>query len=224
MNHEILIAGLVIALFMPTVVLELCGKLRLNLPAFGVYTVPWVTSAIVVAIAVTNTSSWRETLGITRFTSRTVYWGIPAMVIALAVVTVNIYLPRWIGYRSPKQKALFQGVLHYPFWQRCFFLVSAAVTEEVLFRAYAVGIGAEVLGSVWLAGALSIIVFTLTHFRFGIPQLPFIFVIAVMVTVIFVATGNLWLCILVHAILDGSILAKPTPDAQCGTPSGETTG
>ncbi len=38
------------------------------------------------------------------FTSASVDWGIPAIFIAVAFMALNIYLPRWVGYRSQEQK------------------------------------------------------------------------------------------------------------------------
>lgn len=104
----------------------------------------------------------------------------------------------------------YEALLSRPFVYRCFLVITAAVTEEVLYRSYAVGIGQLLFGSIWVACAVSVIAFTLAHFMWGLAHLVPVFVSAVVLTLLFVFTRNLWLCILAHAIVDSAgFLAVP---------------
>lgn len=210
-----LILGLVISLALAPVVLALADQLHLDLPDIGRPVVAWVATGITVAIATFGLGTWRQALGVSVFTSASVHWGVPAILFAIVFAALNVYLPKWIGYRSEKQKQLFQAPLYMPLWKKCFFLASAAITEEVLYRGYAVGIGAHILGGFWIAAVLSVVAFTAAHYWYGVAQLPQVFVLAVGLTALFIVTGNLWLCIGVHALLDSHMLARPTPGAPC---------
>lgn len=64
-----------------------------------------------------------------------------------------------------------QSLLRPPLGHRSFVVMTAAVTEEVLYRGYAIGVGQHLLGSTWLACALSIAAFTLGHLRWGLAHL-----------------------------------------------------
>ena len=89
-------------------------------------------------------------------------------------------------------------------------MITAAVTEEVLYRAFAVGVGPFLLGSIWVACVLSGVAFVLAHYRWGIAHMTSVLVPTVAFTLLFVLTRNVWLCIIAHALVDGAgFLAMP---------------
>jgi membrane protease YdiL (CAAX protease family) len=48
---------------------------------------------------------------------------------------------------------------------------TAAVTEEILYRGFAIGIGKAFLGNTLEAATLSVVIFTVTHFRWGFSHM-----------------------------------------------------
>lgn len=210
-----LILGFVISLVAAPLVLVLAK--RLNFPSWAIAPrlALWLAGAIVVAIAATRVDAWRALLGAAPPTWSGIGWGALAVVVIFAAMSAQLYAQRRRGGRSEQQQAQYQALLRQPFGYRCFLVATAAVTEEVLYRAYAIGVGAVVLGSLWLACVVSVIAFTLAHFRWGLAHLLSVFVSAVVLTVLFVTTHNVWVCILAHAVVDGvGFLAMPAASAR----------
>ncbi|HEY1590040.1 MAG TPA: CPBP family intramembrane glutamic endopeptidase [Rhodanobacter sp.] len=133
-----------------------------------------------------------------------------AAVILLVVLSAYVSLRGKFAAGSPEQLELQKNLLRLPFGHRCFVVMTAAVTEEVMYRGYAIGVGQHLLGSIWLPCILSIAAFTLGHLRWGLAHLVPVFVCALVITLLFTFTQNLWVCIIVHAILDGiGVLVMP---------------
>jgi membrane protease YdiL (CAAX protease family) len=170
----------------------------------------WIASAAVLAIAAANSEDWRGQVGLEWPTWQIL--GLAVLAAAILFVVLSAYVSvrgKW-GATPPKQLELQKNLLRQPFGHRCFVVMTAAVTEEVLFRGYAIGIGQHLLGSVGLACILSIAAFTLGHLRWGFAHLVPVFVCALVITLLFAFTQNLWACIAVHAILDGiGVLVMP---------------
>jgi membrane protease YdiL (CAAX protease family) len=170
----------------------------------------WIAAAAVLAIAAANSEDWRVRVGLEWPTWQSMGLAILAAAILFVVLSAYVSVRGKWGAAPPKQLELQRNLLRLPFSHRCFVVVTAAVTEEVLFRGYAIGVGQHLLGSVGLACVLSIAAFTLGHLRWGLAHLVTVFVSALVITLLFTFTQNLWACIVVHAILDGiGVLVMP---------------
>ncbi len=170
----------------------------------------WAAAIIVVIIAAARVGDRRAHLGIVWPTWGGVGWAIVAAAVMFGAPGISLYIRQRLGLHSQSQSARYQALFSLPFGHRCFIVITAAVTEEVLYRAYAVGIGQFLFGSLWVACAVSVVAFTLAHFKRGFAHLVPVFVSAVVFTLLFAFTRNLWLCILAHAIVDGAgFLAVP---------------
>lgn len=202
--------GLLVSLTASPLLLALLKWFR-----FGLWTlVPrlslWAAAIAVLVIAAVGIGSWPTYLGVAWPTWGGTGGAIVAIAIIFVAMGVHFHIQQRRGKRLQMQSAQYQELLSKPFAYRCFVVATAAVTEEVLYRAYAVGIGQFVLGSLWVACAVSVAAFTLAHFRWGVAHLVPVFVSAVVLTLLFVLTRNLWLCILAHAVVDGAgFLALP---------------
>jgi membrane protease YdiL (CAAX protease family) len=175
----------------------------------------WAAASAVIAIAATNIESWRAYFGLEWPTWQSLGLAILTAVILFIVLGAYVSVQRRFRPASPEQLELQQSVLRLPLSHRCFVVVTAAVTEEVLYRGYAIGVGQHLLGSLWLACALSVAVFALAHFRLGLPHVVVAFVCALALTALFTITQNLWACIVVHAILDSAgVLVMPAIAAR----------
>ncbi|MGH8146841.1 MAG: lysostaphin resistance A-like protein [Rhodanobacteraceae bacterium] len=175
----------------------------------------WAAAIVVVVIAAEGVGAWRLHFGIVWPTWGGVGWSVVAAAVMFGVMGASLYIQQSLGSHSQKQQALHKLLVNLPFGYRCLIVVTAAVTEEVLYRGYAVGIGQLLFGSLWVACAVSVVAFTLAHLKWGFAHLMPVFVSAVVFTLLFVFTRNLWLCILAHAIVDGAgFLAVPAAVRQ----------
>lgn len=199
-----LILGLVISLVAAPLVLALAKRLNFQSWAIAPRLALWLASAVVVVIAAAHFDTWQASLGVAHLTWGGIGWGALAVVVIFAAMGAQLYVQQGRGKQSEQQRALYHALLRQPLGHRCFLVTTAAVTEEVLYRAYAVGAGAAVFGSLWLACVVSVIAFTLAHFRWGLAHLLSVLVSAAVLTALFVITHNVWVCILAHAVIDGA--------------------
>ena len=108
-----------------------------------------------------------------------------------------------LGGVSIEQSQQFHKMASLSFGYRLFIVVTAAVVEEILYRGYAIGIGQSLVGGILPATFLSIVVFTLSHFRWGLSHLLSVLWSALALSLLFVFTGNLFSCIAAHAAING---------------------
>jgi membrane protease YdiL (CAAX protease family) len=208
--RALLFIGLAVSLAASPLILALFKRLHFESWALIPRLALWLAVVVVVGIAIAETGGWQAHLGFVWPTWGGVGWAIGAAAVIFVALGVSLYIQQRLGWHSQSQSAQYQALLSLPFGHRCFIVITAAVTEEVLYRAYAVGIGQFLLGSLWVACAVSVVAFTVAHFKWGFAHLVPVFVSAVVVTLLFVFTRNLWLCILAHAIVDGAgFLAVP---------------
>ena len=77
------------------------------------------------------------------------------------------------------------------------------VVEEVLYRGYAIGIGQRLVEGVWPAAAISLLAFTLAHYKWQAGHLIGVFAAGAVLTLLFILSQSLLVCIFAHAIVDG---------------------
>ena len=92
-----------------------------------------------------------------------------------------------------------------PFWWRLISTVRAAVSEEVLFRGYAMERLHELTGSRKIAASVSCAVFMLDHVpSWGWEHLAIAAVGGISLTLLYLWRRNLWVNILAHFIIDAA--------------------
>jgi len=208
--RALLFIGLLVSLAASPLVLALFKRLRFESWALVPRLALWVAAIVVVAIAAAGVGGWHAHLGVFWPTWGGVGWAVLVVVVVFAAFGVSLQGQRKSGKQSQSQLVHYQALLNLSFWHRCFIVITAGVTEEVLYRAYAVGVGQLLLGSVWAAGVISVAAFTLAHYKWGVAHMVSVLVPAVAFTLLFVFTRNVWLCIIAHAIVDGvGFLAMP---------------
>ena len=79
--------------------------------------------------------------------------------------------------------------------------VTAGITEEIIFRGYLIWALALIM-PVWAAALGALAIFTLLHLYQGAQQLPSIFAIGALVTLVFLLSGSLWPAIALHVFVD----------------------
>lgn len=92
-----------------------------------------------------------------------------------------------------------------PYWLQCLIVVRAAVSEELLFRGYAVERLQELTGSRIVAGVLSCTVFTLDHVGYwGWHHILVAGSAGAILTVFYLWRRNLWASMLAHFVVDAA--------------------
>ncbi len=103
----------------------------------------------------------------------------------------------------------FKNLVRLPVAYRCLLIVTAGVTEEVLFRSYAIGIGRTLLDGTLTALVVSLMFFVASHYRWGLSHLLSVFWAGLVLSVLFVITNSLVVCAVTHTLVDavGLLLA-----------------
>ena len=92
-----------------------------------------------------------------------------------------------------------------PYWLSVLVVVRAAVSEEILFRGYAIERIQELTGSRSIAGVVSCLVFTLDHIGFWGWHHVFIAGLAgAILTLLYLWRRNLWINMLAHFMVDAA--------------------
>ncbi len=125
-----------------------------------------------------------------------------AVVMTLAAWPLAQRLQTRAGATSTLQSDAFREIVAQPLSYRLFLVVTAAVTEEILYRGFAIGVGGQILGSAPAAIALSLVAFVGAHYRWGITHMASVLWAAIVLTVLFVSTRDLWACIASHGVID----------------------
>lgn len=106
--------------------------------------------------------------------------------------------------------ATYRSIAGAPIVYRAALVTRAAVCEEILFRGYSIERLKEWSGSAWLAGLISLVVFTWAHLSsWGAPQLIVAFYGGALLTVLYVWRRNIWANMLAHWIGDSSFVLVP---------------
>ena len=163
----------------------------------------WLLLAIVTAIVVFWEKKPLASMGIRPFSWRSVGWGV-----LLAAVTIYVTIPAltW-ALRAAGIPAFEEGmakILVLPLWLRAIAAPTAGVVEDALFIGYAFTRMELLTRSTWLAGTISVAVFSFLHFpHWGLgPALAYL--IAVGIAVAFFAwRRDLLANIIAHVIVDG---------------------
>lgn len=79
--------------------------------------------------------------------------------------------------------------------------ITAGITEEIIFRGYLIWAFSLFL-PLWGAALAALIVFTVLHLYQGLQQLPAIFMMGGLVTLVFVISGSIWPAIALHILVD----------------------
>jgi uncharacterized protein len=129
--------------------------------------------------------------------------GVGVGILTLAGLALLYYwaLPRLHLGETSQMRQLTQS----PAWWRAISVIRAAVSEEILFRGYAISRIRALTGSLPLASILSWTVFTVAHVGpWGWGHLLIAGFGGLMLTLAFLWRGNIWVSIVAHAVIDGA--------------------
>jgi len=163
----------------------------------------WLLAAATLVIAAYGGgATWLQRIGVKPFG----WFDLASTVVAIIAMLVGAIalqiLVTKLGFKDKEGSKLQQKIYSFSVPRRLFIVVTAAVAEEVLYRGYAIGIGRDVWGSLTIAFVVSLVVFVAAHFTHGAKTLATIFWISLVMSFLFVYTGNLYACIIAHFTID----------------------
>ncbi len=195
-------AGLFVALILPFLTI-LCFRLYFG-PLNNVARIPanWANLLLLIGIVLLAEKRSLGSIGLRPLRWWTLPLGVLAGFVISLVFPLLFMLMVKLGIRP--NEAAFERVASLPFTFRLIIVVTAAVVEETLFRAYPIERMTLILGNKWLAGFITVIVFTVAHAPFwGAAQMIPVFVASVFMTLLYLWKRDLALNIIAHFILDG---------------------
>lgn len=164
--------------------------------------VHWVNLAALIAVVMLLERRRLASIGL-----RPLHWSaIPLGLLAgLAIIALSGFLANAAGASSDMHFAAFLQSL--PFATRLLLVVTAGVFEETLFRGYALERLASLFDSKWLAGAITVAIFSLAHIpAVGLAHLLPVFIVSVFVTLLYLWRRDLVVNVIAHATIDGVAL------------------
>jgi len=87
-------------------------------------------------------------------------------------------------------------------WLALALAATAGFCEEFLYRGFAITVLGQLLGSVWLAGGIVVLLFALAHAPYGKLGVTSALTAGAALTLAFIATGRLTACIVSHFAYD----------------------
>ena len=162
----------------------------------------WLLAFVALVIAAYGGGAWLLRIGVKPLGWSDLLSTVVAIIAMLAGAIILQVVITKLGFKDKKGSELQKKIYSLSAPYRLFIVITAAVAEEVLYRGYAIGIGQEIWGSLTIAFVVSLFVFVAAHFTHGAKALAAIFWISLVMSLLFVITGNLFACILAHFVVD----------------------
>ncbi len=198
----LLILGLMLSLFGAFAFFFIFKKKEVNSLKYYHLISRWILGLFVFILAYIGTDLWSEQLGLTPLSWSAFFMSFVATTVLFVSWPLLQYVQQIFGGISTEQSKAFARITNTPLNYRVFLVVTAAVTEEVLYRGYAIGVGQHILGNIWIASIVSIVAFTLAHIHWGLSHLLTVFWAALVFSCLFIYTQSLWACIFAHICID----------------------
>jgi len=142
-----------------------------------------------------------SSIGLRRPSGRDLLWGVVGFVLGAITFVFTGPLVQALNLETTTPGIAKLATL--PVWFRLLIVITAGVTEEVLFRGYPIERLAAWTGRIGLGALIAYAVFVILHIPFwGLGGTLQIGVWAIVVTVLYVRLRNLWPCILMHVLND----------------------
>ncbi|WP_295994002.1 CPBP family intramembrane glutamic endopeptidase [Rugamonas sp.] len=207
--HLLLTIGLFIALLGVPILLLIQRIIGADSLGLSSRAAMWVIAAVVLAIAAASFSNWRSSIGLEVPKISAIVVSVAATFCVLISWPLVDAILRKKGWGTAIEKDPFIKLVALSLPYRAFLVLTAGVTEEILYRGYAMGIGSQLFGSSTMALIVSLFVFVTSHFRWGFSHLFSVLWAALILSMLFVITNNLVACIFAHTLIDavGLLLA-----------------
>lgn len=191
--------GLPSLLFADTAIGSRIGR-EVTWIALGVLMIVWVVRVERLPLA---------SIGLRRPGRGTLAWGLATTVVLLATVmlTFAVIAPALDLRQNMTATA---GIVQVPLWLLLLTPIVAGVTEEILYRGYAIERLTFLTGRRWLAGVVAGAAFLLTHWSWGGLQMIVVAFATVILVGLYQWRRDLACCMLAHVLTDliGFALAR----------------
>jgi uncharacterized protein len=202
--------GLALTLLVPLIPLIPGGKELTRVPGLdpvlGREAFFWALGAIVLLYVLIVERRPLSSIGWNKLSWRTLAYGAlgAAAVFAFAGVIVTIGLP--LLHLQQNAEALKQ-MAALPYGLRFAIVLRAGIVEEILFRGYGIERLRELTGNKYVAGAITLAIFSLAHLsHWGLAQIVVAGAAGFVLTVLYLWRRDLGTNIVAHFIVDGTQL------------------
>lgn len=142
-------------------------------------------------------------------------WGIGAAlggsVLAMSGVSLHLRLRAGKPAVAKDVESGLTRLTSTPLWFRWAGVLTAGITEEIVFRGYPIERLQEMTGSMWLAAAIPLAVFVLAHLSaWSAGHLAGVFVGGSLLTGLYLWQRDLAACMIAHALMDLPLIFIPT--------------
>ena len=197
--------GLFIALGLPFILDLLIGKKPgdLAIPSRVVIAIieAWVVTVILFALIFFWERQSLGSIGMRKMSGRDLLWSIGGFIIGIASFLLTMPIINAFGLESTSNGIT--QLAQVPVALRIAVVVTAGVTEEILFRGYPIERLSSLTGRLGLGALIAYAAFVLLHIPFwGIGGAIQIGVWSLIITLLYVKRRNLPACILMHILND----------------------
>jgi membrane protease YdiL (CAAX protease family) len=197
--------GLFVALVLPFLLDLILGRKPedMAIPSRVVITIveEWAVAILLLAIVIFWERQSLASLGIKKMTGRDWLWGILGFVIGAISFMLTGPIVNALGLGTTS--AGIMQLAQVPFLLRMAVVLTAGITEEIMFRGYPIERLHTLTGRLGLSAALAYIVFVLLHIPFwGLGGTIQIGVWSIIVTLLYIKRRNLPACMLMHILND----------------------
>jgi membrane protease YdiL (CAAX protease family) len=144
------------------------------------------------------------------------YWAwFIGVVIGGAILSTSV-ISIWMAGKSGKpaipedsEQGLMR-VMATPLWFRWAVVLTAGITEEIMFRGYPIERLLEITGNLWLSAAIPLAVFVFAHLSaWSLGHLVGVFFGGAVLTGLYLWQRDLVACMIAHALIDSLIIFLP---------------
>jgi len=164
---------------------------------------------LVVAVLILLIFYWEHrplsSIGFKKISKPDIFWGFIVLVIGCTSFLITGPLVSSLNLVS--QSSEISGVLSVPLGLRILMVLTAGITEEIIFRGYLIERLNSFTRRLFISAVISFFAFTIFHIPFwGIGATIQVGVWAIPVTILYVRRRNLTICILVHILTNATVL------------------
>lgn len=198
--------GLVVAMLGPPFIAIASERSAHQAKRLGGFVLAQAGLVAIVTVILSLVFFWEQSpassLGLKPLTVQALAWGLSLAAFFVYVFSPVVYWTlKWSGLGGfEKGLSQLQGL---PVWYLVLAVVVGGVAEEILYRGYAVERIANLTGSLWLAGAIPVVVFAVAHvpmWGWG-PALATLLSGAIL-TVFYLWQRDVATCIVAHVVTD----------------------
>ena len=141
------------------------------------------------------------TMGWRRPTMRTLGWGLLCLLVSLVLSAAMVVTMTALGISQ--NASVLAAMAGRPIWILTLIALTAAISEEIIFRGIILNYVAAASGRAWIGAAVSLAAFALAHLSgWGWSQVLFAAVPGAVLTLFFLWKRDLGVCVVAHFLTD----------------------